>query len=83
MLVCCDMKIWTSARVTSFDADHCQCVDAAQAEHQRKETVHLGETERTGYRCVLVQAPPPSNSESVITMQGESAPDSMRRVAEM
>lgn len=57
----------TSARVASFDvagdADHCQCVDAAQTEHQREETVHLWETNRTGNRCVPVQALPPSNHQ--------------------
>lgn len=53
----------TSARVASFDvagdADHCQCVDAAQTEHQREEAVHLEETDAKRYGCVLVQAPPP------------------------
>lgn len=38
----------TSARVTSFDvagnADHRQCVDAAQTKHQCEETIHLEET---------------------------------------
>lgn len=56
-----NIKVWTvtSVRVASFDvagdADHCQCVDAAQTKHQREETVHLEEANRTGCRCVPVQ----------------------------
>lgn len=75
--------LMTSARVTSFDvagdADHCQCVDAAQTEHQREETVHLWETNRTGNRCVPVQAPPSSNHQVQRDTRGSPLRDTWLR----
>lgn len=76
------MKGWTvtSARVASFDvagdADHSQCVDAAQTKHQREETVHLEEANGTGYRCVpvLSQSPSSSSSSSSSSHQRKESP---------